>query len=156
MSRRGSPPPRARLAALALAAILPACGGDGGNTPQTPERTQIGGGTFNVIGTEEANSLGFNADVAAGPFTLTEGGTVEINADWTSPANNIDIFLYLGACTSAQARAGECPVANRTNSTTTKPERLNVIGVPSGSYSVGFANFGPTAETGTFTLFVTR
>ncbi|HEY6553931.1 MAG TPA: hypothetical protein VI669_11290, partial [Vicinamibacteria bacterium] len=145
---------RARFAVLAFAALVAGCGGP--NTPEEPERTEIGRGTFNVVGTEEASSLGFNADVAAGPFTLTEGGTVEINADWTSPANNIDIFLYLGACTSAQARAGECPVANRTTSTTAKPERLNVIGVPSGSYSVGFANFGPTAETGTFTLFVTR
>ena len=55
------------MAALALAAVLPACGsGDGGTTPSTPTRTKIGGGTFTVLGTEEANRNGFTADVAAG------------------------------------------------------------------------------------------
>jgi hypothetical protein len=143
-----------RFAVLAMAAMLVSCG-DSGTEPTEPDREQIGGGTFNVVGTVEANAAGFNADVAAGPFTLTTGGTVEINADWTNATNNVDIFLYLGRCTSVQARDGACPVANRTNGTA-KPERLNVIGVPSGEYSVGFANFGPTAETGTFSVFVTH
>jgi hypothetical protein len=156
MSGGGRGAAGARVAALALAALLPACGGDGGTTPDTPTRTQIGSGTFTVVGTEEANQNGYNADVAAGPFVLANGGTVEILADWTSSANNIDIFLYLGSCSSEQARSAQCPVANRTTSTTNKPERLNVIGVPAGSYSLGFANFGPTAENGTFQVFLTR
>lgn len=146
-------PSGARFAVLAMAAMLASC--DSGTEPTEPDREQIGGGTFNVLGTVEANAAGFTADVAAGPFTLDEGGTVEINADWTSATNNVDIFLYLGRCTSIQAREGACPVANRTNGTA-KPERLNVIGVPAGEYSVGFANFGPTAETGTFSVFVTH
>ena len=150
-------PARAWMAALALAAVLPACGsGDGGTTPSTPTRTKIGGGTFTVLGTEEANRNGFTADVAAGPFVLANPGTVEITADWSSPANNLDIFLYDGLCVSEQARRNECSIANRTTNTTAKPERLIVIGVPAGSYSVGFANFGPTEETGTFELFLTR
>ncbi len=146
----------ARMAALALAAILPACGSDEPTTPTTPARTQIGGGTFNVVGTVEAIQLGYNADIAAGSFPIAEGGTVEILADWTSPANNIDIFFYIGACTSEQARSNVCAIANRTTSTTTKPERLNIIGVPAGNYSLGFGNFGPTAESGSFQVFLTR
>ena len=147
----------ARMAALALAAGVPACGGDEGTTPSTvPTRTQIGGGTFVVLGTEEANRLGFNADVAAGPFAVANGGTMEITADWTSPANNIDLFLYLGSCSSEQARNGQCAIANRTTSTTAKPERLSVIGVPAGNYSIGFANFGLTSESGTFEVHLTR
>lgn len=145
---------RARFGALALAAILPACGGDTGATP-TGTRRQIGSGTFNAVGTVEANALGFNADIAAGRFAVTEAGTLEITADWTSAANNIDIFLYLGACSSEQARNNACAIANRTTSTTNKPERLTVIGVPAGNYSLGFANFGPTSETGTFEVFIT-
>ena len=31
-----------------------------------------------------------------------------------------------------------------------------LIGVPSGTYSVGFANFGPTDESGTFEVHITR
>jgi hypothetical protein len=144
-----------RIAVVALAALVSSCG-DSGTSPDTGDREQIGGGTFNVVGTVTANENGFNADVASGPFTLSVGGTIEITADWGSAANNIDIFLYLGPCSSAQARAATCPVANRTTSATNKPERLSVIGVPAGTYSVGFANFGPTDETGTFTVFVTH
>jgi hypothetical protein len=145
----------APIAALALAAVLPSCGGDGGTAPETPERTSIGSGTFAVEGTAVAMQNGYNADVAAGSFPLANGGHVEIIADWTSPANNIDVFLYLGTCTSEQARSNECRIANRTSGTS-KPERLSVIGVPAGTYAVGFANFGPTAETGTFEIFLTR
>jgi hypothetical protein len=144
-----------RVAALALAALVGACG-DNGSAPDEPERTQIGGGTFHVQGTVAANENGYPADVATGPFNLVGGGTLEINADWTSAANNIDIVLYVGNCTSAQAVIGACEIANRTANVDTKPEKLTVIGVPSGSYAVGFVNFGPTDETGTFTVFLTR
>jgi hypothetical protein len=144
-----------RVAALALAAALAACGGVGATTPD-PVRTQIGGGTFTVLGTVEANENGYNADVATGTFALGEPGTVEVTADWTSPDNNIDIFLYVGACTAEQARSNDCLIANRTSSATSKPERLNVIGVPTGLYSVGFVNFGPASETGTFQIHLTR
>ena len=150
-------PVGARVAALALAVFLPACGSsDEPTTPTTPTRTQIGGGTFNVVGTVEANQAGYNADIAAGSFPIANPGTVEILADWTSPGNNIDIFFYIGACTSEQARSNACAISNRTTSTTTKPERLNIIGVPAGNYSLGFANFGPTPETGSFQVFLTR
>jgi len=85
-----------RAAAIALAALVPACGGDSSTTPTEPVRTQIGGGTFNVEGTVTAEANGYPVDVATGPFNLGAGGTLEINADWTSADNNIDIVLYLG------------------------------------------------------------
>lgn len=141
--------------ALALAVVLPACG-SGGTTPSTPTRTRIAAGNFNLVGTEEAGQNGILVDIASGPFGVPNGGTVEITADWTSASNNIDILFFLGSCVSAQAVRGECTIANRTSSTTAKPERLNVIGVPAGNYSVGFANLGLTAETGSFEVFLTR
>ena len=147
---------RARAAAAALALLLPACGtNDTGTTPTPGVRRQIAGGTFNVVGTVEANALGFNADIAAGRFVVSEAGTLEITADWTSASNNVDIFFYLGSCSSEQARNNACQIANRTVSLTNKPERLTIIGVPAGNYSLGFANFGPTPETGTFEAFLT-
>jgi hypothetical protein len=153
----------AGMAALALAAFLPACGGGGGgNTPSTvppapqPTRTQIAGGNFTVAGTDEANAAGFVVDVAAGPVSVSGTGTVEIVADWTFTSNDIDILFYNGACSSAQAIRGQCTIANRTTSTTAKPERLTITGVPAGSYSVGFANYGRTSESGNYQVFLTR
>lgn len=153
----------AGMAAVVLAAFLPACGGGGGgNTPTTlppapqPVRTQIAGGNFTVVGTDEANAAGFVVDVAAGPVSVSGTGTVEINADWTFASNDIDILFYNGSCTSNQAVRGQCSIANRTTSTTAKPERLTITGVPAGSYSVGFANYGRTAESGNYQVFLTR
>lgn len=146
---------RAFLPALALLAILPACG-DTGNTPETPERTRIAAGSFNVVGTVEAAENGLLVDIASGVFGVPEAGTVEIVADWQSADNNIDIFFFIGSCTSAQAVRGDCTLANRSTGTTTKPERLSIIGVPPGNYSVGLANFGTTRESGTFEVFLTR
>lgn len=152
---------RAWMAALALAAVLPACGGGGGGTTPTtlapqPTRTQIAGGSFTVAGTDEANANGFLFDVAAGPVSVSGTGTVEIVADWTFASNDIDIFFYTGSCTSAQAIRGQCTISNRTTSTTAKPERLTITGVPAGSFSVGFANYGETAESGNYQVFLTR
>lgn len=152
------------LAALALAAFLPACGGGGGggNTPSTlpptpqPTRTQIAGGNFSVVGINEANNAGFAVDVAAGPVTVSGTGTVEIVADWTFASNDIDILFFTGSCSSAQAVRGQCTIANRTTATNVKPERLTITGVPAGNYSVGFANYGASAESGNYQVFLTR
>jgi hypothetical protein len=153
------------MAALALAVFLPACGGGGGggNNPTPvatptpgPTRTQIAGGNFTVVGLPEANRAGFNVDVAAGPVSVSGAGTVEIVADWTFASNDVDILFFNGACTSAQAVRGQCSIANRTTSTSAKPERLTITGVPAGNYSVGFANYGATAESGNYQVFLTR
>jgi hypothetical protein len=157
MNTRGAGRTGAWMVSLALAAVLPACGsGDAGTTPATPERTRIAAGTFNVVGTEEAAQNGLVVDIGSGPIGVPNSGTVEIVADWTSPSNNIDIYFFLGSCVSAQAVRGDCTIANRSSSTTTKPERLTIFGVPAGNYSVGFANLGLTNETGSFEVFLTR
>lgn len=154
-------------AALALAAILPACGGGssgGGNSPTTlppapqPVRTQIAGGNFTLAGTDQLAGarLGFLVDFGTTPISVSGAGTLEIVADWTFASNDVDVLLYNGSCSSLQAALGQCPVANRTTSTTTKPERLTITGVPAGNYSVGFANYGRTSESGNFQVFLTR
>jgi hypothetical protein len=146
------------MAALALAAFLPACGGGGSTTPSAPQptRTQIAGGNFTVVGTDAASNAGFPLDIAAGPVTVSGAGTVEIVADWTFASNDVDILFYTGSCSSAQAVREQCAISNRTTSTTAKPERLTITGVPAGNYSVGFANYGRTAESGNYQVYLTR
>jgi hypothetical protein len=150
------------MTALALAALLPACGGGGGgSTPSTlppaqPTRTQIAAASFVVAGTDEANAAGFVVDVATLPVAVSGQGTVEIVADWTFASNDIDILFYNGSCSAAQAIRGQCTIANQTTSTTAKPERLTITGVPAGNYTVGIANYGRTGESGTLQVFLTR
>jgi hypothetical protein len=147
--------PLAFAVALALTAMLPACGGGGGGgnnnptpvtQPPAPVRTQIGGGNFTVGA----------FDATLGTLTVTATGTLEIVADWTFATSDIDIRLYTGACTVAQSRANQCSVLAQTTSITQKPERLTVTNLNAGTYTFGFLNFSNRAESGNFQAFITR
>ena len=116
----------------------------------------IAEGNFTVVGADEANAAGFLVDVAAGPISVSGAGTVEIAADWTFASNDIDILWYGGTCTSNQAIRGQCAILARTTSVTQKPERLTITNAGAGAYSVGFANYGRTAESGNYQVFLTR
>ena len=156
--------PLALATALALTAILPACGGGssggGGNTPTTlppqPTRTQIANGNFSVLGVPAANDLGFALDIAAGPLSVPGAGTLENVADWTIASSDIDIFFYSGNCSVSQAVRGQCTVIARTTSVTQKPERLTITNVAAGTYSLGFGNYSNVAEGGNYQVFLTR
>ena len=143
------------MAALALAAFLPACGGGGGGTTPTPVtqppapapvRSQIGGGNFTVGA----------FDATLGTLTVSATGTLEIVVDWTFASSDIDIRLYTGACTAAQARVNQCSVLAQTTSVTQKPERLTVTNLSAGTYTFGFLNFSDRDESGNFQAFITR
>jgi hypothetical protein len=148
--------PLAVSAALALLTILPSCGGGGGGsnnpTPVTqppapvPVRTQIGGGNFTVGA----------FDVALGTLTVTSTGTLEVVVDWTFASSDIDIRLYSGACTAAQARTNACSVLAQTTSLTQKPETLTVVNLAAGNYTFGFLNFSNRSESGAFQAFIIR
>ena len=151
------------MTALALAAVLPACGGGGGggNSPTPvapapqPVRSLVGNFNFSVLGTTAANRAGLTRDVALVSLTLGESGTLEIIADWTFASNDIDILLYSGTCTPTQVVAGACSVIDATTSVTAKPERLT-RSATAGTYTIGIMNFGRTDESGVGQVFLTR
>ncbi|MBI3932701.1 MAG: hypothetical protein HY317_04740 [Acidobacteria bacterium] len=149
-----------RGAAVTGLVLLTGCGGGGGGGGTGPSQTTrslvISGNFSQLVGTPTANLAGYTADVAVSPFTTSASGTLEITVDWTFSANDLDILLYNGNCPPASALAGSCPILNRTSSTTAKPERLNVSGVPAGTYTLGIANFGLTTESGTYQVFLVR
>jgi hypothetical protein len=151
------------MAALALAAVLPACGGGGGGTTPTtvppapqPTRTQIQASSFTVLGVPAANGLGFPQDVAVAALTVSNTGALEIVADWTFASSDIDIWFITGACTAAQAARRQCTITAATTSTTQKPERLNIASVTAGTYTIGFANFTNANESGNYQVYLTR
>ncbi len=146
------------MAALALAAVLPACGGGGGGgtTPTTqppaapqPTRTLLNNSNFTVRGFPDVVTMVI-------PLTGTGTGTIEIVADWTFASSDIDINWYAGNCAPAQAVARQCTVIAQTTSVTQKPERLTITNVSAGTYTVGIANFSNRDESGNAQVFLTR
>ena len=151
------------MATLALAAVLPACGGGGGGSnnptpvtqPPAPVRTLIGTSSFTVLGVDDANRAGFERDEAVAALQINQAGTLEIIADWTFASNDVDIHLYSGNCTFQILTTSGCTRIARADSISNKPERLT-FNATAGSYSVGIANFGRTNESGNFQVFLTR
>ena len=144
------------MATLALAAVLPGCGGGGGGggttptpvtQPPAPVRTQIQQGGFTVGGFP---------GVATAPITISGAGTVEVVADWTFASSDIDIMWYAAGCTPLQAERGQCTILARTTSVTQKPERLIINNVAAGTYTVGVANYSSQNESGNYQVFLTR
>jgi hypothetical protein len=150
------------MAAMALAAILPACGGGGGgNSPTTtppapqPTRTLIGNVSFQVLGVPDANRLGLTRDTGLAALTINESGTLEVIADWTFASNDVDIQLFRGSCTQQLLTTVGCTLITQTTSVTLKPERLTTS-ITAGTYTLGFTNYGNTSESGVGQVFLTR
>lgn len=131
--------------AVVLLGLLAACGGGGGNpmpvtlpppTPAPPTVVSQGSGPL---------ALDFVAEVT--PFTTTVTGTLDATVDWTFATNDVDLFLARGVCTPQLFLASLCNLAASSISTTAKPERLRLTGVPPGTYTLMIGNIGPGDES---------
>jgi hypothetical protein len=151
---------------VVLMAGLIGCGGGGGGSvsapsaPATPATTRslVGQGTFTLADANTSiRAIGI-PDVAGVPFQLGAAGTVDISVDWTFGGNDIDVAILRGNCNSNQVIAGQCgtQAVVQSLSTTAKPETLNVR-LDAGNYTLAIlSNVGDGAESGTFSIFVTR
>jgi hypothetical protein len=151
------------MAVMAMAAILPACGGGSGGSnnptpvaPSAPVRTSLGSTNFSVLGIDAANRAGFERDEVHAPLVLAQSGTLEIIVDWTFASNDVDINLYTGTCNFQLLTTVGCPVLAKADSISNKPERLTVTNMAAGTYTVGVTNFGRTNESGVIQAFLTR
>ena len=80
------------------------------------------------------------------PFTLVQAGSLDFTADWVSSADNIDLALTSGSCTSADLSAGICPFAGIEESATMKPEQMT-LPLTAGAYTPLIGNFTTATET---------
>jgi hypothetical protein len=155
------------LAALNLGClfVLVACDGNGGSISPTPPTTStpvpvatvIVEGTFQVEDRATALFNGRPCDLAAFiPFTTTAVGDMEAIVNWTFSTNDINIEIDRGRCDCSLSTAGACPLVAISTSTTAKPENLRLSNLPAGDYTLLVLNFGPSPESGSYQVILTR
>jgi hypothetical protein len=121
--------------AVALAMVLPGCGGGNDNTGNGTE-TFTDSRTLAVL-----ESFGL-------VFTAQRNGTVDVNVNWNSSSNDIDVYATSGACASFDVLlAGGCNVVAFSESGTAKPEQLTFAVSNGQTYRIFAFNLGPGSDT---------
>jgi len=108
--------------------------------------------SFTLIPVDVANAEHRTDDIALVPFTTTAGGDLEIDADWQSAADNVQLVLFGGDCTLPLAIANQCD-KNQIAAARglVKPQQLVQPKLAPGTYTIMVINFGPGNESGTMT-----
>jgi hypothetical protein len=144
------------LSVLAVGVLgWPGCGGGssgGGNNKVTgssqPQSTLLIEQNW-TAGVGEANLL----DVE---ITGTGSGTVDATVEWTFATDDVDIYVTAQGCSIDMLAANQCAYKTKADSTTTKPEKVTFSVSGGDKYRFWIVNFGPQAESGTFTAHLTR
>jgi hypothetical protein len=123
--------------AAALAIVLPGCGGNNDDEPETfTDSASLG-----VLGTFQLQ------------FTAQRNGTVDANVNWNDGNNDVDIYATAGPCPSFDVLLqGGCSVIALSESSSAKPERLTFSVSDNTVYAVWALNLGPGSDTVTITL----
>ncbi len=143
---------------LALVLVLPACGGGGGGSPTgpsagppPPEVLEEASLAFGVVTTSQPTR-----GIGGGVYQLNASGRVDISVDWTSPSNDVDVYLYRGTCSALDGFNERCEIVEKADSTNSKPERLSVANVAAGIYTMLIYNFGPRSDTVSYRIVLQR
>jgi hypothetical protein len=87
-------------------------------------------------------------------YAFSQAGVLNFTADWTSAANDIDIAVANGSCTSDQLSVGLCTFKAVEDSETLKPEELN-LAIDATTYTPLIANFTAPTENITYRILFT-
>jgi len=140
------------VAALGMFVPLLGCGG-GGTTP-TPVPTPVPAPVRTIVGQQN-----WTAGVLETPnfdVTLGAAGNMDATVQWTFASNDVDIYVTSTSCASgADLLANRCTLLAKADGTTSKPERLSMQ-ASAGVFRIWVVNFGPTRESGTLEVGVTR
>jgi hypothetical protein len=112
--------------------------------------------SFTLISEALATTDHRTDDIALVPFTTTTGGNLEIDADWTSAADNIQLVLFRGDCTLQEAVQNACdPNQIAAARNRLKPQQLLEQNLPPGTYTIMVIDAGPGSESGMMTAKLT-
>jgi len=112
--------------------------------------------SFTLIPVPVANAEHRTDDIALVPFTTATGGNLEVDADWTSAADNIQLVLFRGDCTLEDAVQNACdPNQIAAARAPVKPQQLLEPSLPPGTYTIMVIDQGPNDESGTMTAKLT-
>ncbi|HEV3073720.1 MAG TPA: hypothetical protein VHB47_04815 [Thermoanaerobaculia bacterium] len=112
--------------------------------------------SITLIPVPVANTEHRTDDIALVPFTTATGGNLEVDADWTSAADNIQLVLFRGDCTLQDAVQNACdPNQIADARAMVKPQQLLEPLLPPGTYTIMVIDAGPNDETGTMTAKLT-
>ena len=83
-------------------------------------------------------------------------GTVDATVEWTLASNDVDLYVTAPACTAEMFATERCAFKARSDSPTTKPERVSFDVSGGDSYRFWVVNFGPQRESGTLVVGLTQ
>jgi hypothetical protein len=107
--------------------------------------------SFTLRSRDVVNMEHFTDDVALVPFTTATGGTLQIDADWASAADDVQIVLFGGNCTLQDDAQGLCDGNEITRGNHfVKPQQV-VQALAPGTYTIQVLDWGPGNESGTMT-----
>jgi len=134
--------------------VLGGCGGS--NNPTAPPVTTAPAPVSTVLAEGSLSELDVNVLARFAPFTTTAAGVLDVTVDWTLAQDNVEIYLAQGECTIDQVNQRTCPFAGFSESATAKPERIHIPSLAAGTYSLMIGNRGPSIESVSYQIVLTR
>ena len=146
------------LAALACAGLM-ACGGDSPTAPTSqPVPAAPPAPVSTVVSQGAVSGLPPFMAYASAPFTTSSVGNLDVTLDWTFPACDLDLYVLRGTtanCSVAQFNARQCDIVAFSESVAAKPEKVSVASLPTGTYTLLIANWGPETESFSYQAVLT-
>ena len=142
----------ARVGAVLLALVAGlSCGGGSGSPTATPTPTPTPVPTpLPPVTVAQRADFQLQANYIMWlPFPTDRAGLLEGTIDWTSAANDVNVYLVKGDCTYDQLYAGQCQTLVASEGTN-KPETLRYQSPQASTYTIFIHNRGPGDESVSF------
>lgn len=137
-----------------LALAVPSCGGGGPNTitggSGQPKRSVVDERSWAL---EPLETLAVDITITGG---FGGSATLDAAVEWTFASDDVDLYVTATACTVEMFGTERCAYKAKADGATTKPERVSFGVSDGGTYRFWIVNFGPQAESGTFSAGLTQ